>query len=140
MSELLTNGTHYFNIKKEIVKLQITQNRDGILIAVLSRNNEGNDFAPPWREFWEGYVSPMTVKNYRELASTNLRKPCPLTVRNPHINEFVNNVLGADRDASIEAGRCVPAPLGCGKENVKFDNELDAKEFAISGLCKNCQL
>jgi hypothetical protein len=55
------------------------------------------------------------------------------------MEEFLKGLYGFDRCTSIRAGRCVPAPIGCGKEVKGFKDMLSEKEFTISGLCQECQ-
>ena len=47
------------------------------------------------------------------------------------------------RTSSITGSVCVPAPFGCGRtiDPSEIDGwpEIDAREYAISGLCSTCQ-
>lgn len=45
----------------------------------------------------------------------------------------------ANRTASIQVDKCIPAPLGCGGDAVEFRDALSEKEYRISGLCQKCQ-
>lgn len=53
------------------------------------------------------------------------------------IEDFLEGNFG--RTSSIRADRCIPAPIGCGKEIKGFRDELSKKEYQISGLCQECQ-
>jgi|SaaInlStandDraft_2_1057019.scaffolds.fasta_scaffold71542_2 hypothetical protein len=57
------------------------------------------------------------------------------------IDNFLAALFGVDRQASIEAGKCVDAPAGCGGNAVElgFRNAITEREYTISGLCQNCQ-
>ena len=54
---------------------------------------------------------------------------------------FTEGPAGLHRviDGYTLAGRCVPAPFGCGKEVTGFRDDLSRREFGISGLCQECQ-
>ena len=52
---------------------------------------------------------------------------------------FVQKMFGFRPSQYIEQGKCVPAPMGCGGDAKSFNNELDEKEYKISGLCSDCQ-
>lgn len=47
------------------------------------------------------------------------------------------------RSTSIESLRCVPKPIGCGRQidpgEIEVWTQLDIEEYRISGLCKTCQ-
>lgn len=45
----------------------------------------------------------------------------------------------SNRAASIAAGVCIPAPLGCGNKADHFRDDLSKKEYHITGLCQSCQ-
>jgi len=55
------------------------------------------------------------------------------------ITDFLNNILGDNRETAISLGFCIKPPIGCGKPAIEFRNEISKKEFAISGLCQQCQ-
>ena len=57
----------------------------------------------------------------------------------PALESFLEGTFG--RTTAIRGNKCVPTPIGCGKE-VKaedFRDEISLKEYSISGLCQNCQ-
>lgn len=62
------------------------------------------------------------------------------TTKSPEIESVIKDVLGIDRVKVISENRCIPAPIGCGRE-VKPEtwDSLTQKEFTISGLCADCQ-
>ena len=43
------------------------------------------------------------------------------------------------RATAITGDNCIPPPLGCGMPIVEFDNDLERKEYTLSGLCPKCQ-
>ena len=45
----------------------------------------------------------------------------------------------AGRTTSILNGNCVKPPFGCGKPTEGFADKASEKEYAISGMCQNCQ-
>lgn len=53
------------------------------------------------------------------------------------ITELLEVIAG--RTSSIEADKCIRAPIGCGGPAVKFKDELSKREYTISGLCQACQ-
>lgn len=55
------------------------------------------------------------------------------------IENFLENVYS--RTSSIKSNRCIPPPIGCGKEVTlkSFRDELSIREYKISGLCQQCQ-
>lgn len=55
-------------------------------------------------------------------------------------DSVIKDVLGIDRIKAISENRCVPKPIGCGRQ-VKPEtwDTLTQKEFTISGLCADCQ-
>ena len=48
-------------------------------------------------------------------------------------------VFGFDRRESIKAGICVPKSIGCGGPATVFRDARSTREYAISGLCQQCQ-
>jgi len=61
--------------------------------------------------------------------------------KSPKLEEGIKQISGVDRIAAIRANRCVDAPIGCGKPVTltSFRDNLSRKEYAISGLCQECQ-
>lgn len=57
------------------------------------------------------------------------------SVKNEGIDKFLKEVFGFHRVDSIEKNTCV----SCGKPATKFKDEYSKREFAISGLCDECQ-
>jgi hypothetical protein len=51
------------------------------------------------------------------------------------LDELGEMIYGRSASASIAADVCVR----CGKPAVEFTDELSRREFAISGLCQECQ-
>jgi len=43
------------------------------------------------------------------------------------------------RRGAITTNKCMPAPIGCGKEAKEFKDALSSREYRISGLCQTCQ-
>lgn len=58
--------------------------------------------------------------------------------KHPQIDNFINQIFGIDRKASITNNVCTMC-----KRNIdpttEFKDDLSRKEFQISGLCSNCQ-
>lgn len=62
------------------------------------------------------------------------------TTKSPEIESVIKDVLGVDRVKAISENRCIPAPIGCGREiEPETWDTLSQKEFTISGLCADCQ-
>ncbi len=61
------------------------------------------------------------------------------TNKHPVLEAEITRLFGHDRRAAIEKNVCVPPPIGCGKLALQFRDELSRREFAISGLCQDCQ-
>lgn len=59
--------------------------------------------------------------------------------KHPALEAEITKIFGHDRRAAIEKNVCVPPPIGCGKLALVFRDEESRREFAISGLCQNCQ-
>ncbi len=55
--------------------------------------------------------------------------------KSEEIDSFLTSLFGVNRKASILANTCV----SCGKPAEGFTDRLSEKEFAISGLCQQCQ-
>lgn len=57
------------------------------------------------------------------------------------MDQALANIFGFDRRDSIMDQRCVPRPIGCGGpvSDEDFANEIERKEYRISGLCAACQ-
>ena len=51
------------------------------------------------------------------------------------LDAFTTEVFGRSRTASIHDNICVI----CGREALTFRDALSRKEFAISGMCQDCQ-
>lgn len=64
------------------------------------------------------------------------------TTKSEAIEQVLTSLSGDDRREAIYQNRCVKPPIGCGRdvsaEVVTWDS-LTQKEFAISGLCADCQ-
>ena len=43
------------------------------------------------------------------------------------------------RREAIRDKKCMPTPIGCGKDITSFRDPESAKEYSISGLCQDCQ-
>lgn len=67
--------------------------------------------------------------------------------KSPELEAEITRLFGFDRRACIEAGVCVPPPVGCGRPiNSAFPNIgrpfrdlASAREYTVSGLCQACQ-
>lgn len=61
--------------------------------------------------------------------------------KDPGMWEAMKIIFGFDLRDRIEQGVCVPAPYGCGRENIEggLRNELSRQEYSMSGLCQSCQ-
>ncbi len=57
--------------------------------------------------------------------------------KSPEIERLLEDLTG--RRKAIEADLCIDPPNGCGGPAVKFNTELDRREYAVSGLCQDCQ-
>lgn len=55
------------------------------------------------------------------------------------VERTLQHVTGADRRSIIRADKCIPKPIGCGGPATTFKDELSRREYAISGLCQECQ-
>ena len=61
------------------------------------------------------------------------------TKKNQEIENLLTKVSGASRVGAIKTDRCISPPIGCGKSAKEFTDDISKKEFAISGLCQDCQ-
>ena len=59
------------------------------------------------------------------------------SAKSPGMEQFLEKLSG--RTTTIEADKCLPAPIGCGGPATEFKDGLSRKEYAISGLCQKCQ-
>ena len=59
--------------------------------------------------------------------------------KSKRIDNLLANKFGVHREQAILDEVCVPSPIGCGQAVTKFNDELSAKEYSISGLCQQCQ-
>lgn len=59
--------------------------------------------------------------------------------KSPSIERALTNLFGVNREEAILNEVCVAAPVGCGKPVEGFTNDLNAREYEISGLCEKCQ-
>ena len=57
--------------------------------------------------------------------------------KSPEIERLLEDLTG--RRAAIEVDRCIDPPNGCGGPATEFNTELDRQEYAVSGLCQDCQ-
>lgn len=57
--------------------------------------------------------------------------------KSPEIEKMLESMFG--RTTAIENDRCINPPIGCGKPALAFKNATARAEYAISGLCQNCQ-
>ncbi|KKM15952.1 hypothetical protein LCGC14_1690740 [marine sediment metagenome] len=57
--------------------------------------------------------------------------------KSPEIERLLEDLTG--RRTAIEADRCIDPPNGCGGPAIEFRSELDRREYAVSGLCQDCQ-
>ena len=61
------------------------------------------------------------------------------TIKSPHVDNYLMNHFGVDREQAILDEVCVPAPIGCGAPVSSFRTKEAADEYMISGLCQKCQ-
>lgn len=61
-------------------------------------------------------------------------KPTP---KSKEISDFLEDTYG--RSTAINSDKCIRPPMGCGKHITEFRDEVSRKEYAISGLCQECQ-
>lgn len=73
------------------------------------------------------------------------------TPKAPEVENFLTRTFGFDRRETITALKCVPVPIGCGKElkdtafaqstggDGLFRDRTSRDEFRISGMCQDCQ-
>lgn len=50
-------------------------------------------------------------------------------------NQFLSSLIGKDRVKTIEGDECAI----CDSPNLNFKDEPSKKEYAISGMCQDCQ-
>ena len=63
------------------------------------------------------------------------------SIKTETMEKTIKEILGFDRQKTIQENRCAPPPYGC-EQVVKeedFVDEISRKEFGISGLCQTCQ-
>ena len=65
--------------------------------------------------------------------------PMEPSKKSPAVEAELTRLFGFDRRNHIKLAQCVPPPIGCGKPVNGFRDPLSAREFAISGLCQECQ-
>jgi hypothetical protein len=67
--------------------------------------------------------------------------PLPPSDKSPAIENYLEQTSG--RTSAINARKCIPAPLGCGRDiepgEIETWDSLTVREYQISGLCKTCQ-
>lgn len=62
------------------------------------------------------------------------------TIKSEAIEDAIESIFGHDRREAIYQNKCVPKPIGCGREVLpELWDALSQKEFSISGLCADCQ-
>lgn len=62
--------------------------------------------------------------------------------KSEQLESDMTNIFGFNRRESIQSNKCIPTPIGCGREfdpATEFKDALSAKEFTISGMCQQCQ-
>ena len=59
--------------------------------------------------------------------------------KNPAIDEFISDITGVDRVATIGKDRCVSCNTSVNKVENDFRDALSLREYSISGLCQTCQ-
>jgi hypothetical protein len=55
--------------------------------------------------------------------------------KSPNVEAFLDKLVGGGRKEKITSNTCVI----CGKPAVDFTDEVSRREYAISGLCQECQ-
>jgi len=61
--------------------------------------------------------------------------PIEPSPKSPAIELFIANAMGKSRITTIENGLC----MTCDGKAEEFRNDIDRKEYAISGMCQACQ-
>ena len=59
--------------------------------------------------------------------------------KNPAIDEFISDITGIDRVATIKEDRCASCKTSVNKVENNFRDALSLREYSISGLCQTCQ-
>ena len=57
------------------------------------------------------------------------------TKKDPAIDELLTSLTGKSRVVQVGTGGC----MTCENPNTEFRTELDQREYAISGMCQDCQ-
>jgi hypothetical protein len=57
------------------------------------------------------------------------------TTKSPEIEKLLTQITGVDRPTAIRFSMCVT----CGKAVTGFKDDLSRREYAISGMCQECQ-
>lgn len=57
------------------------------------------------------------------------------TEKAPQMDSFIEAVAGKNRRTTIESQKC----MTCDSPNMQFRDALSRQEYAISGMCQNCQ-
>lgn len=57
--------------------------------------------------------------------------------KSPEMAKFLEEAFS--RTTAITSNKCIPAPVGCGKEINGFKDDMSRHEYTISGLCQECQ-
>lgn len=57
------------------------------------------------------------------------------TDKSPPVNNFLSELMGKDRAATIKADKC----MTCNGTARTFRDNLSRCEYAISGICQRCQ-
>ena len=59
------------------------------------------------------------------------------TDKSPEIEELLNTTFDIDRTGNIKGRKCVFCSVSVDAKD--FRDEISKEEYAISGLCQNCQ-
>lgn len=57
------------------------------------------------------------------------------TEKAPQIESLISTIAGKDRHSVVPGKGC----MTCDSPNTDFRDDLSRKEYAISGMCQNCQ-
>lgn len=55
------------------------------------------------------------------------------------VQKKVDKIFSTDRPSAFANERCLLAPMGCGQPILGFKDRASAKEYAMTGLCQDCQ-
>ena len=77
----------------------------------------------------------MLEKDTRERARKGRTAMAKPDEKAPQIDKFLGALRGKNRKETIEQNKC----MTCDGDAIKFRDELSEREYAISGMCQECQ-